>query len=460
MGRILFSIHIRIVTVEDPSIIVSGSRLLFLIVTMVMYLSVGRDVMSWRDRIAERLFGSLIERRVQNAVKVIDDKWWSQIGGAAGPHDKNWGELQEDLSDSLEAWRMNPLARRIVGLTTDYVVGDGITVTSGFSAVQEWIDEFWDHPMNHIDQRLYAWCDELTRSGELFIVVSVNPGSGMSYLRNIPASAIDRIDTDPDDLEREIQYHELVDGTLEGRWWPSWLTAGVGAGQFVLHYTINRPVGALRGEGDLVPILPWLRRYREWLEDRVRVNRLRNSFLWQVKLTNVTPGDLDRKQQQYKHAPSPGSIVVSDENEEWLALSAQLQSSDAESDGKALRLMVAAGAGIPLHFLSEGESATRATAAEMGGPTFRHYKHRQLAFSEILMDLVVVAAESAGIGVVGGLKLSCVLPDLTRADNLQLAQALNEITGAIEKMLSLELIDQEMAKVLVTKFAGGEEFNV
>ena len=36
--------------------------------------------MNWRDRMAERFFGDVIERRVQNAVKVIDDKWWKQIG--------------------------------------------------------------------------------------------------------------------------------------------------------------------------------------------------------------------------------------------------------------------------------------------------------------------------------------------------------------------------------------------
>lgn len=417
--------------------------------------------MNWREKVAERLFGSYIERRVQNAVKVIDDKWWTQIGGAIGPHDKNWGELQEDLSDSLEAWRMNPLARRIVSLTTDYVVGDGITVTSEVSAVQEFIDKFWSHPLNHIDQRLYAWCDELTRSGELFIVVFTNPGDGMSYVRNIPASAIDQIESDPDDLERELQYHELVDGTLEGRWWPSWWSVPAGASEFVLHYTINRPVGAVRGEGDLVPILPWLRRYREWLEDRVRVNRLRNSFLWQVKLSNSTPGDVSRKQSQYKHAPSPGSIIVSDENEEWQALSASLQSSDAESDGKSLRLMVAAGAGIPLHFLSEGESATRATAAEMGGPTFRHYKHRQLAFSEMLMDLVGVCVQNFGMSLPAdlGLSLSCVLPDLTRADNLQLAQAMKEIASAVAEMLERGLIDEDTAKTLVSKFAGEDWAN-
>ena len=408
--------------------------------------------MNIREFAAERLFGDVIERRVQNAVKVIDDRWWKQIGGATGPHDKNWGDLQEDLSDSLEAWRTNPLARRIVSLTTDYVVGDGITVRSERAEVQRFIEEFWKHPLNRIDQRLYAWCDEWTRSGELFLVVSRNPGNGMSYVRSVPASKIDQIETDPDDLERELNYHELVDGDLEGRWWPG--REAVGPGQFMLHSAVNRPVGAVRGEGDLVPLLPWLRRYKEWLEDRVRVNRLRNSFLWQVRLMNATPGDVSRKQQQYRHPPSPGSVIVSDENEQWEALSASLQSSDAEADGKALRLMVAAGAGVPLHFLSEGESATRATAAEMGGPTFRHYKHRQLAFVAMLLDLVTVCWENRDQGAGDDLKLMYTLPDLTRADNLQLAQAMKEAGEAIGALVDRGWIDEKDGRRLAMKFAG------
>ena len=43
----------------------------------------------------------------------------------------------------------------------------------------------------------------------------------------------------------------------------------------MLHYAVNRPIGAVRGEGDLTPILPWAKRYSEWLKDRVRLNRQR-----------------------------------------------------------------------------------------------------------------------------------------------------------------------------------------
>ncbi|MDH4209794.1 MAG: hypothetical protein OEV76_13030, partial [Anaerolineae bacterium] len=130
--------------------------------------------MSLRGRVAERLFGDVIEERVRSAVKVVDDKWWNQVGGAAGPQDKKWWDLRSDLEDALEAWRSNPLAFRIVGLTTDYVVGSGIRVTSPVGYVERFISELWEHRQNRMRLRVYSWCDELTRSGELFVVLFTN----------------------------------------------------------------------------------------------------------------------------------------------------------------------------------------------------------------------------------------------------------------------------------------------
>ncbi len=90
-----------------------------------------------------------------------------------------------------------------------------------------------------------------------------------------------------------------------------------------------------------------------------------------------------------------------------------IEAADASPDGRAMRLMVAAGAGIPLHFLAEGESTNRATAAEMGTPTYRHYAHRRLEFAAMLVDLCSWAlrrAQTRGWGEPGaemGMGLYC-----------------------------------------------------
>ncbi len=413
--------------------------------------------MTLRSRVAERLFGDVIEDRVAQAVKVIDDKWWSQIGGAGASLDRDWMELKGDLDDALEAWRTNPLARRICALCTDYVVGSGIYLQSSNSWVQKFVDEFWK--LNGMGLRCYQWCDELTRAGELFIVLGTDKVSGASFVRAVPAVQIDCVDTDDDDLERELRYRQMKVNELDGKWWPA-AAVGPDADQVMLHYTINRPVGCVRGDGDLTPILPWLKRYSDWLLNRVRLNKYKTAFMWDVTISGRPGrGDTVRKKRfKYKTAPEPGSIIVHDDSETWQAVSPKIEAWDAKEDGKAIRLMTAAGAGVPLHFLSEGESATKATAAEMGDPTFRHYYRRQLFFGWMLVDMLTVAVKRANARGRGrrlsGLGLRAVFPDITKRDNEQMARSALLITRALDTMAQYGWIDRESAIGMALKFAG------
>ena len=438
------------------------------------------------ERMAERFFGGYIEQRVNQAVREVDERWWQQVGLRA--EDRPWYQARGELREALEAWRSNPLARRIVSLTTDYVVGEGIRLRCGNARVQEFLDRFWNHPQNRMDMRLPALCDELTRSGELFLLLSRNPADGMSYLRLIPALHITQVIAADEDVERELWYREEGEplprptsltlhcsqgfGSVQalpyegrgapssllgsGRLWPSPLAAPE-AGQVMLHYAINRPAGCTRGEGDLVPILPWLRRYREWLEDRVRVNRYRNAFLWKVTVQGAGESELRRRRAELLRPPPPGSVIVTNEGERWETVNPQVQAQEAESDGKALRLMVAAGAGVPLHFLAEGESATRATAAEMGDPTFRHYRQRQLFFCHMLEDLagkVIERAEEIGLGPGSREDIVAEPGDITKEDNLRLAQAAREIAQALAVMTERGWVDEEAARRWAYRFAG------
>ncbi len=165
-------------------------------------------------------------------------------------------------------------------------------------------------------------------SGRLFIALSRNPADGMSYVREIPALLVDDIELDADDMERELRYHQLTND-MAGRWW---LAAAhpraAEADQVVLHFAVNRPAGAARGLPDLLPILRWLRRYQDWVEDRARLNKYRSAFLWHCQVTNPAPGELERKRAQYAKAPTPGSILVTDQNEQWQAVHAQLDADD------------------------------------------------------------------------------------------------------------------------------------
>ena len=173
------------------------------------------------EQLIERIAGPVIERRVALAVKQNDAAWALLVDRSAGPADAPFGERQETLADALEAWRVNALARRIVGLTTDYVVGAGVEVDSATPWIDAWVKRFWMHPKNRMPLRITGLCDELTRSGELFPVLSTNRVDGMSYIRAVPARQIMAVRTQDGDYETALAFHQVDPAGLglEGRTW-------------------------------------------------------------------------------------------------------------------------------------------------------------------------------------------------------------------------------------------------
>jgi hypothetical protein len=211
------------------------------------------------------VFSRWFERRVNEAVTkrvqliLTDRDGFHEQGGPREDRDRQTYDREEVLRQCLEAWRVNPLARRVVALTTQFALGSGVSLDSAHPATQVFLQTWWHHRLNHMPLRLVEWCDELTRAGELFILISTG-ADGMSYLRAIPALAIAGIRTAANDCAQETAYIEKdsLSGELgelrEGRVWQAYDPSNDtpdedGAFQPVmLHFTVNRPAGALHGE--------------------------------------------------------------------------------------------------------------------------------------------------------------------------------------------------------------------
>lgn len=372
-------------------------------------------------------------------------------------------DRQDVLADCIDAWRFNPLARRITELTTTYVTGGGFVVRSSHAATQTFLEQFWNHRLNHLSLRTAELSDELVLSGNLFLLISTD-ACGMSYLRVIPSADIARIESSTSDIEQELRYVGKPGLTGEERIYPAYQPGrdrpdeGGGFTPVMLHYAVNRPAGSQWGESDLAPILKWLSRYNAWLEDRVRLNRFRNAFVYVVRarFANETARS-NRQAQLALHPPAPGSVLVTDENEEWSVIAPKLEALDASSDGLAIKKMIAAGVGLPLHFLAEPESSTKTTAEASGNPSYRRFAERQRAMCWILQDLLRVVVErrayfdqsldiTAQISVSGG--------DISARDNAELADAGQKAAAIASGLHDKGLISPEELLRLVYRFMG------
>lgn len=357
------------------------------------------------------------------------------------PIDKPWHELYQEFEDARAAWRKNPLARRLVGLITSYTVGNGITLHSETRDLQRFIAEFWQH--NQLTLRVDEWCDELSRSGELFPVLFTNPVSGHSTIRTVPACLIRTVDFDPEDYERERRYAESVGPGEAEKWW-----IGMGSAQaaeiaqpLMLHYAVNRPTGAVRGESDLAPILPWLRRYNRWLEDRVRLNAAMRAFLWVVKVPARLRPALE---ERYRTPPEAGSVIIAEEGAEtWEAVTPNLRAADAEKDGRAIRWMIVAGGpGTALLDLGEGEDSNLATGQAMAEQRRRFLRRRQAYLVWLLTDLTLQAyaryrAVNPHKARITAADIQATTPDISPEDNQSLAGAAVSLASSLEGMARL-----------------------
>jgi hypothetical protein len=92
-------------------------------------------------------------------------------------------------------------------------------------------------------------------------------------------------------------------------------------------------------------MLPWIGRFSTWLEDRARLNHFRNSIMYILRLKGtIAKGEKDRRAEELNaNPPKPGSVLVTDEGEDWGILTPQLDAFDASLDGLALKRMIAAG---------------------------------------------------------------------------------------------------------------------
>ena len=427
--------------------------------------------------IFQRVFSGEISRQVRSALAVIENDltFIHGRGSVAGEQrDRYPYDRLEVMAQALEAWRVNPLARRVIELTSQYIVGGGLTFECKNAYVAKFLTKFWDHRLNHMAIRVTEWCDELSRTGNLFVLLSTDP-AGMSYVRSIPATQVKEIHSRPNDIEQPYQVvaaspavfeggHDASSGGLDDVIYPVYddLLDGPGdAGQFptvIFHYAINRPTGAQWGESDLAPQLRWLARYANWLEDRARLNRFRTAFLYTVKSRFTSEAERLARQAQLNAAPpTPGSILVTDENENWTVIAPNLAASDANEDGLALKKMIAAGAGLPLHFLAEPESATRTTAEAAGGPTFRRFEQRQRYFMWLVNDILKAVIRRRAMvdrRMPSSPEFELSGADISSRDNVSLAMAAASMVNSLVALRDRQMIDDSEFLRLVYRFAG------
>ncbi|MBX5450676.1 MAG: hypothetical protein IRZ24_11460 [Thermogemmatispora sp.] len=424
----------------------------------------------------------------------VQEDWYWGRWAMGGEEDYFWRRLSDNWyqkdplpttylelhNQCYEAYNANPLAFAIIEITTSFVMGKGVTIAARDPRVQSVLLDFWYDPENHMETRVYSLCTELALYGEQFIRFFVNPYDGRVTIRQIDPSLIDQIETDPEDIEKPLRFHRRPIGpalclfdefsqtpfpspsaetaadpsaaSLDGQWFK--------AGEEVIQFAINKVSSAKRGKSDLATLLPWLRRYKDWLTDRVRINKYKGAFLWDVRLQGADRKTIERKKMEYSYPPEPGSVIIHNEAETWSAIKPEINAGEAAEDGRAIKLMIAVGAQLPEHYLADGSYGNRATAAEMGLPTLLKFQRRQYVMRAMLrsiLDRVLQEACRAGrLSPEVDRHYDIIFPEIEVTNHATLASAVQMLVSALSAAKGQGWISDETAMRLIFQFAGEE----
>lgn len=384
-----------------------------------------------------------------------DDHLYRRVTGAAKNQRRDLSPLSQDhmIEVSNYLWEQNCLARRLVTLMSDLILGEGIAVEAVDERNQAVIDQTWNHRINQFATNVRKFYNALSVNGELALPVVANPISGIPTVGFIDPYQIKRVETLPDNV--------LVADTIELK-----ADSGVGQGQRlkvvrenpetgrlegeIFYYAINGLPNSVRGRSDLLPLADWLDLYDQYMFGEVERLTLLSSFVWDYKVEGATTdteiADKLKKLPRFK----PGSVFGHNEKESLEAKTPDLKASDRSEVARMLRVHIAGSMGYPVSYLGDIDS-NKATIEGQNDITLKTPAARQKEFASGVVDMIVrygieqaqVRNRSLFRDVKQGYKI--MLPEISAKDISRVGQVVSQVMSGMDSALANKTMSRRAA---------------
>lgn len=397
----------------------------------------------------------LVAEADEMAALAEESAGWSRLTGS--DRDLTSWDQTRMQEVAFHLYRKSHLAKRILGLIEDFVVGDGIQVTADNDAVQDAIADFWDDPVNAMDRLNGMRVREWQLWGEICLPVTEARG-GFVRIGWIDPQFIDQVLPNPrSGLPGQIVL--TSEGARSARKevlkvisWDDEKAEFVGDCFFG---SINCPLGGRRGVSELYAAADWIDAHEEVLFTQIDRARLLNSHIWDVELMGANQTKIDAWLKKHGKPPEPGSIRAHNEKIKWTALSPQLGAYEVSRQAKDLQDYILGGLGIPSHWYGAGDSENLATAAVMGEPARKMLKRKQKEYTFLLRDIISYSLwrrKAAGTLAVPDEdldKFTVTIPDFSGPDIAKVGSSVSQLIAAVSAAEDAGYVAKDTARSLV-----------
>jgi len=365
-----------------------------------------------------------LEEAIAFAKADADAAQWGDITNLQnlGGEELSEESLSSARSQSRRFVRYNPHARAIIRNLCKFIIGKGVTFTPKFDkdpskAELKAVLDYWAFWVKHENflRKQKESVRRLTRDGEFFHRFFENRGNGITRIRFMEPDRVDNpqnfndsngtinnrsvrgnlsygIETSRKDIESVFFYYYITGDKTEDY-------IKIPAKE-VIHKKLFADSNRKRGIPFLETMLYDLKSYREWLKDRVVLNKIRTSIalvrevdpkmgsrsqVQSIRDQNKTEGSQweSSKQQMIK----PGTVLTA-KGVQYKFLSPELDARDSATDGRNILLTIAAGAGLPEYMVtSDSSNANYSSTMVAESPGVREFEDLMDELRDAFIDI-------------------------------------------------------------------------
>ena len=342
-----------------------------------------------------------------------DDALWHLHGNKnEGRGDLDENDIRTFQDQSYLFYKTNPHARAVIRALQKFTIGRGVMVDhlDNRPEVRNYWDRFvrenkWNRRQKEIAKRLF-------RDGEVFLWKKRIHAKGKStiILRFIEPFEIAPNDegnpsfgiaTEPKDVETPLWYNRRV--MVDDQWTNERLPAAD-----VFHFKLNSDSTQKRGVPILEPVMGYLKKYEQWLNDRIVLNKVRTAVAL-IKKYVATPEQLstfrseNRGTQQTSGSNKsqkmlePGTVIHATQGIDYEFLAPKLDARDVAADGRAILLSIAAGTGLAEYIVTgDSSNANYSSTLIAESPAVREIEDYQSWLEDFFLEIY---SEVMGLGL-------------------------------------------------------------
>ena len=376
-------------------------------------------------------------------------------------------------------WQRYPLAKRIIDILVDFIVSEDLAVkvkivkratdndtdidTGKKDGQQVW-DDFYEDPINRLDEDLSVIISDFLINGELVLPTFVNDTNGKVRLGYVDPAYIREVKPVPKN-SREIDMLVLVppgetnQETLKVIRYdddPASPTYGKLAGDGFF-FRINYVTTQTRGHSELTQHLDWIDAFEQFLFGVLDGFDARNTFFYDLLMEGFTQEQIEKLKVD---RPQTGEVKIHNEKSTWEVKSPDLKAVDASEAVRLIRNFIVGTKGFPEHWFGEGGHVNLATAEVMSEPTIRMIKRKQESIQIMLRtiaDFVLQCAVDKKEIILEDdeyFDVEVSMFDIERKDSAVIGNAFVQIATALSVSTSKGWVSDDNAKKLMDGILG------